>query len=377
MLIPILIILILAVILPFIIYYIWIKEKSTIKWGLNINKEYTPYVTLIIPTYNESSVIESKIQNTNTINYPENRLQIILIDSASTDNTYQICKNYINNNKMRFSIKLIHEQDRQGKSHALNTALKYAKGEIIATSDADSYWEPSTLRNAIKFFSDPSIGAVTGREEIRNLEESIHTESEGLYRKFYYILRLGESKIHSTLIFQGESLYRRSAFHLFEDKPGHSDDTGTVINIISNGYRCIFTPEAIFHDTAARSLQGKISLKSRRAQHLIAGFLHAASLKITGKLPIPLSIVLFNLFMHILSPILLSIGIIVGMVTMITYFEYMWIFLLIMLTFLSIRTLRLMTISYLSSNISLLIGFFRHIFGKRERSWQKIEEMRP
>lgn len=378
MLIQALIVLLLALILPFIIYYFWIKQKSTLKWGLKIDNEYTPNVTLIIPTYNEATIIESKIENTNIINYPKNRLQIILIDSASTDDTFKLCNNYIKKNEMRYPIKLMHEQKRQGKSHALNTALEIATGEIIATSDADSYWEPSTLRNAVKYFSDPSIGAVTGKEQIKNLEDSIHTESEGLYRKFYYTLRLGESKIHSTLIFQGElSLYRRNAFHQIEDKPGYSDDTGTVINIISNGYRCIFTPEARFHDTAARSLQGKIALKSRRAQHLIAGLIHSASLKLKGKLPIPLSIVLFNLFMHIISPILLSITSIVGLLTVIAYIEYMWELLLGMILFFSIKTLRLMTMSYMSSNISLLIGFIRHITGKREKSWPKIEEMRP
>ena len=363
-----------ALLAPPLIYYAWMKSKTRKSWGLMINSSYQPKVTLIIPTYNEASVIGKKLENTQQIDYPEDKLQVILVDSASTDDTLGVCERFLEKNSLPFPIKLLHEEKRMGKSHALNKALEYAEGEIIAISDADSFWEPDSLRKIVPFFSDPSVGAVTGREELINLEQTIHTLSEGVYRKFYYTLRLGESKVHSTLIFQGElSLYRRSVLEKFEDRAGYSDDTGTVINIVSRGYRCIFIPEAVFHDTAAYSLHGRLVLKSRRAQHLIAGILESVKFKIQRKLPLSLAIVLFNFYMHVISPLLL----ISTALMVVLYLHTFWYLIpLLVILPLLFKKSRNFIISYLTGNVALIIGLIRHIRGKKEATWRKVEEMR-
>jgi biofilm PGA synthesis N-glycosyltransferase PgaC len=363
-----------ALLAPPPIYYAWMKSKTKKSWGLMISNDYQPKVSLIIPTYNEATVVSKKLENTQQIDYPEDKLQVILVDSASTDGTLGVCERFLEKNNFRFPIRLLSEGKRMGKSHALNKALEYAEGEIIAISDADSFWEPDALRKAVPFFADPSVGAVTGREELINLEQTIHTLSEGLYRKFYYTLRLGESKVHSTLIFQGElSLYRSGALEKFEDRAGYSDDTGTVINIVSQGYRCIFIPEAVFHDTAAYSLHGRLVLKSRRAQHLIAGIIESLKFKIQRRLPLSLAIVLFNFYMHVMSPLLLvSTALIV-----VLYLHTFWYLIppLVILPLLFKKS-RNFIISYLTSNLALIIGLIRHLRGKKEATWRKIEEMR-
>ncbi len=362
-----------ALLAPHLIYYAWMKSKAKTSWGLKTDDNYYPKVSLIIPTYNEASVITRKLDNTQRIDYPEGKLQVILVDSASTDDTLGVCKRFLEKNNLRLPISLVSEEKRMGKSHALNKALEYAEGEIIAISDADSFWEPDTLRKAVSYFADPSVGAVTGREELINLEQTVHTLSEGLYREFYYTLRLGESKVHSTLIFQGElSLFRRSALEKFEDRAGYSDDTGTIINIVSRGYRCIFIPEAVFHDTAAYSLRGRLALKSRRAQHLVAGILESLKLKTQGRLPLSSAIVLFNLYMHVISPLLLvSTAFIV-----VLYFHNFWYLAPLLILPLLLRKSRVFMISYLTSNLALMIGLVRHVMGKKEVTWRKIEEMR-
>jgi biofilm PGA synthesis N-glycosyltransferase PgaC len=362
---------------PSFIYYSWMKNKAKKTWGLTLDQNYRPKVSLIIPTFNEVSVVSKKLENIQRIDYPQDKLRVILVDSASSDGTLAVCKDWLEKNNPRFSTQLLSEKQRLGKSHALNTALEFADGEIIATSDADSFWEPDALGKAVSFFADPSVGAVTGREEITNLEKSVHTLSEGIYRGFYYILRLGESKLNSTLIFQGElSAYRRSAFGKFEDKPGYSDDTGTVINIISKGYRCIFIPEAVFHDAAAFSLRGRLKLKSRRAQHLISGITHSLKLKIDGDLPLSSAVILFNFYMHIVSPLLLISAIFVFAAAIILYFQNLWYILLLCFPLLAFNKSRMLVLSYLTSNIALIIGLLRNITGKRDVAWSKIEEMR-
>ena len=352
-----------------------IKKKSVN--NIKANDSYQPRVSLIVPTYNEAIVIASKLQNIQEIDYPPEKLQVILIDSNSDDGTFAICKDFVAKNKMRFSVTLLSEQKRLGKSHALNTALQQADGEIIATSDADSFWENKALRKAVSYFADPCIGALTGRENLTNVKETVHTMSEGLYRRFYYTLRLGESNIHSTLIFQGElSLYRRSAFKTFEDKPGYSDDIGTVINIASNGYRCIYAPDIAFCDTAALSLNGRLTLKSRRAEHLIAGIIRSFKLKLQRKLPVPMSVVFFNFYLHIILPILLFVTLATTAIFYVLNFQYVWFLGFVFLIFL-LRKPRVFAVSFLTSNIALIMGLLPNLTRKRRTAtWQKIDEMR-
>lgn len=362
-----------ALLVPPLIYYAWMKGKTKNSWSLTINDNYQPKVSLIIPTYNEAAVVRKKLENTQRIDYPADKLQVILVDSASTDGTLAVCEDFLEKNDLRFPMRLLSEGKRMGKSHALNTALEYAEGEIIAISDADSFWEPDTLRKAVPFFADPSVGAVTGREELINLEQTIHTLSEGLYRKFYYTLRLGESKVHSTLIFQGElSLYKKSALEKFEDRAGYSDDTGTVIDIVSRGYRCIFIPAAVFHDTAAYSLYGRLVLKSRRAQHLVAGIMRSLKLKAQRRLPLSSAIVLFNFYMHVISPLLFVFTAFIGVLYLVTF----WYLIPLVILPLLFEKSRVFVISYLTSNLALIVGLIRHFVGKKEVTWRKIEEMR-
>jgi biofilm PGA synthesis N-glycosyltransferase PgaC len=363
--------------IPTLAYYLWMKSKKNLSWGLMRSEEYRPKVTLVVATYNEASVIRRKLENILTLDYPEDKLQVLVVDSNSTDGTLDVARKFLTEKKFRFPIQLISEKERLGKSHALNTALDSAEGEIIATSDADSFWEKDALIKAVSYLADPSVGAVTGREKLLNLKKSVHTMSEGLYRGFYYTLRLAESKIHSTLIFQGElSLYRRSAFDRFEDRPGYSDDTGTVISMVSKGYRCIFVPDANFHDTAAYSLSGRLMLKSRRAQHLIAGIIQSIRFKLNGELRLPWSIVLFNFYLHVLSPLIAFSALFVSVAVLVVYFQFLWFIPILLLFAFLYKKLRLFAISYLTSNIALIIGLVQHFTKRRSMSWRKIEEMR-
>ena len=214
---------------------------------------------------------------------------------------------------------------------------------------------------------------LNGSEKFINPEQSVHTQSEGLYRKFYYRLRLGESKIHSTLVFQGElSLYRKNILNKFEDRPGYSDDTGTVVQIVSRGYRCIFVPEAIFYDSAAYSLSVRLMLKSRRAQHLIAGIIDSIKLKIRRKLPISSAVVLFNFYMHVLYPLLfVSTAIVLSLYL----YNFWYLIPLVIVPFIFTKS-RVFLISYVTSNLALMMGLIRHFFGTKEATWQKMDEMR-
>ena len=360
---------------PPIVYYLWMARKKR-EYELAVDNNYRPNVTLIVATYNEASVIVDKLKNIQEMDYPDSKLQVILVDSASTDGTIDMCKSFLARTNLRFPVELISEKERLGKSYALNVALKYAEGEIVATSDADSFWNTDALLKGVSYFADPSVGAISGRETLSNIRRNVYTMSEGLYKTFFNTLRFGESSIHSTWMIQGElALYRRKAFKKFEDKPGYPDDHGTALDIISNGYRCIFVPEAIFCDNAALSLRGRLIWKSRRSEHLIRGILKSLKLKTMNKFPIPWRVLLFNFYFYILSPLILFFTLFTTVIVYTINLQSLWFLGLFFILFL-IRKPRVFVVSYLTSNIALIIGLYPILFKKRSATWRKVDEMR-
>jgi biofilm PGA synthesis N-glycosyltransferase PgaC len=354
------------------LYYHYMSRVARRPWNVAIDPNYEPKVTMIIPTYNESNVVVKKLQSLKGIVYPHEKLEVILIDSCSTDNTASIAKSYLKDNEFPFEIKILEEKERSGKSKALNFAMKHAKGQIIATSDADSYWDPSALRNAVSYLADPQVGALTGREELLNLNQNVLTLSEGMYRNVYNTIRIGESKIHSTQFFQGElSLYKREAFKKFNDEKG-SDDSGTVKNIIASGYRTIFIPEAVFSDVAPYSWKGRFSLKERRALHLIHALVGAVKLKREKRFPQPGFILYANFFFHVINPFLI-LALLSGAIYFICLFP--WLLLLSLPLFL-LKKSRILTVSYLTSNLALIWAAFKYVRKDEQIVWKKIDEMR-
>src|SRR5665647_403936 len=134
-----------ALFLPPVLYYAWMLKKAKVGLRVQADPNYRPNVSMIVCTYNEAKVIERKLENIQELDYPENKLQIILVDSASNDGTLERVKVFLAKTSFRFPIVLISEKERLGKSHALNVGLKQVNGEIIATSDADSFWDQNAL----------------------------------------------------------------------------------------------------------------------------------------------------------------------------------------------------------------------------------------
>jgi biofilm PGA synthesis N-glycosyltransferase PgaC len=356
-------------------YFIYVSRASRKPWNLKISNNYEPFVSIIVPAYKEAKIIGRKIENIANLYYPRHKLQVIIIGDSETVDAAKKSVHVLKNIK----VLILEEKERLGKSIALNYALKFTEGEIIATSDADAMWSPDTLKNAVKYFSDPIVAAVTGHEIISNASKNIHTYSEQLYRKTYYTMRLGESKIWSTMIFQGElALYRRSYLKHFESRPGYSDDTGTVIRLIKEGYRCIYIPEAKFADAAPPNLKDKIKLKSRRGQHLVNALIEALKSKINGNLPLSASIVLANFYMHVVAPMIqlaIPILLVVSLVRIIALLTSASL-LAVLVTLMLNRDIRALAELYITSSLALTLALMKSIIGARSTAWEKIESMR-
>ncbi len=125
-----------------------------------------PRVSVVLPAYNEEEYLEKSVNSVLELDYPKDRLEIIMVDDGSTDRTLSIADAIKNNNRGR-NIKVIHIQN-SGKWAALNAGLNIASGEFFACLDADSFVSPNALRNALPYFSDDKVAVVLPLLKVRN-----------------------------------------------------------------------------------------------------------------------------------------------------------------------------------------------------------------
>jgi cellulose synthase/poly-beta-1,6-N-acetylglucosamine synthase-like glycosyltransferase len=153
-----------------------------------------------------------------------------------------------------------------GKVGCLNNALKQVQSDVVIISDVDCFWPSDILNKALGYLSDPSVGAVTARELLLNSADSWVTVGEQFYDSNIQAVRIGESKLHSTIIFQGGfAAYRRSAFKEFNNA---LDDSGTALDLVQTNLRTLLIPEIGFFTVSPTTWKNKVNIKIRRAGHL-------------------------------------------------------------------------------------------------------------
>jgi len=346
-------------------YYFWMKRLSKKgNWNLALS-DFEPKVTLIVATYNEANIIEDKLNNIRELIYPKDNLEVIVVDSASTDGTAQVVKDYLERNSLPFKTIVIEEDQRRGKSKALNNALQTASGNIVATSDADCIWTPQSFNNALKYLSDKSVAAVCGVEVLTNPEESSAARTELQHRQVFNFIRVGESKLQSTIVFEGAlALYKKGLLEKFDED---CDDSGSALNLVQKGFRTIMVPDASFLNASPGGWKIKATKKIRRAQHLVDVWWKCLKLSLRRKSKMNLWISTGNIFLYLFNPFLFP----VFMATIV------WVFLAWPLTsltipvFLLVPKLRDAIMTYLSNYMFLLYAILMQALGRKQIIWKK------
>ena len=216
-----------------------------------------PSVTVVIPTFNEEVVITEKIENTLHLDYPQDRLQILVCDDTSEDHTVEIVKSYA-----WAGVELSQGTTRSGKVGGLNRALGLATGEIFIIADADILAAPDALRELVANFADETVGCVLAQTRMKSSKEGTG-ESGGLYWRYEARIRQSESDIHSTVAATGHFMALRRK--LLQPIPMHVilDDFYLAMMTIRQGYRVISEPKAIVWERPTQSMIDEVSRRSR------------------------------------------------------------------------------------------------------------------
>lgn len=218
-----------------------------------------PTITFIISAYNEEEVIGEKLQNAMELDYPQDKLEILVVSDACSDRTDDIVREWTAKNP---NIKLVRQEQRRGKSCGLNLAVERATGEVIVFSDANAIYKKDALRELIRYFDNPDIGYVIGAALYNADRDSAATESESLYWKFELFIKEWESKFYSVVGGDG-AIYaiRRNLYWKLEE-----DDINDFVNplqIVAKGYKGLINQRAICYEDAAGDFRKEFRRKRR------------------------------------------------------------------------------------------------------------------
>jgi biofilm PGA synthesis N-glycosyltransferase PgaC len=349
--------------------YFYARETSKNPWNIKANNKYMPKVSIIVPTYNEYEVIEYKLRNLARLGYPNSLMQMVFIDSQSTDSTVNVIRNFAEDHP-DMNIEILVESERRGKSSALNTALKSCSGDIIVISDADCFWPPAILSKALSYLADPSVGAVSGPKKLLNPKSSSVTKSEDAYLESANLMKLGDSKKSSTILFEGGfSAYRREVLSSFDPYDTGSDDCGTVIRVLEKNFRAIMISEAEFFTTFPKTWMGKLEMKLRRTNQLLKVLKTYVFLLFRNEIKTGKEIVAKNLIVYLLAPIMFLFFVVTTIYLMVKF--PLAIFLLLAFLIPKVRGYLIeATLNYLI----ILYSIISTISGRKFAVWKKSED---
>jgi len=237
---------------PVLVVLIGIISNKRIKRG-----DYQPHVTILIAAYNEEKSIDATIKNKLELDYPKEKLEIIVISDGSTDKTDEIVKRYESK-----GVKLFRQILRAGKTSALNMAVPEAKGEIIVFSDANSLYASDALTKLVQNFFDKSVGYVTGKMIYTNKHGTIIGDGCSTYMKYENFLRRIETKLGSIVgVDGGIDAIRKKLYQPMN--PDQLPDFVLPLKVVEQGCRVVFEPKAILKEPSLKVPKDEYKMRVR------------------------------------------------------------------------------------------------------------------
>lgn len=252
--------------IPLTVYLIYILAAITSKPTLPKPLESLPNISIVIPAYNEESVIEDRINNLAEI-YPKDRMELIISNDGSSDNTEIIAQKALANNSLCGKV-ITHP--RSGVNKAINRGINESSHEIVVITGADGLFDENTIPHLITvLLSSNDIGAVSGDIVPMSKGNTIFSKSENAYRSIYGKICIWESKVHSTYCLNGAVVaFKKNATTSLNTKKG-ADDASMALSVIRNGYRCQYVPSAKFYEYVPYKFNEQRRQKIRRATRLM------------------------------------------------------------------------------------------------------------
>lgn len=216
-----------------------------------------PVVTIIISAYNEASIIEQKIANTLSIDYPADKLKVLIVADGSDDETAAKVKQYP-------EIHLLYKPKRHGKTAAINGAMKTVKTPIVVFTDANTMLNPECIRKMVVHFDKKKTGAVAGEKKIlKSNSYSAVGEAEGIYWQYESFMKQMDTELYTVVGAAGELFSIRTELYHEVDEKVILDDFVISMQICLQGYKIEYEPDAFATESPSASLADERKRKIR------------------------------------------------------------------------------------------------------------------
>lgn len=236
-----------------------VKIKELIRPPLEATYDELPEVTLLIVAYNEQDIVKHKMDNTNLLDYPSDKLKIVWITDGSTDSTVTLLQSYGN-------VRVLHQPLRKGKTAALNRAIDFIESSLVVFTDANTMINKEAIRAIAHQFANPRVGCVAGEKRVISYStDSASSSGEGFYWKYESKLKDWDSRLYSVVGAAGELFAIRR--HLFEVMPEDTllDDFTLSLRIAKLGYKVSYCPNAFAMEEGSANMQEEQKRKVRIA----------------------------------------------------------------------------------------------------------------
>lgn len=204
-----------------------------------------PAVSLLVAAYNEADVIESKIRNSLVLDYPSEKLEIVIASDGSSDRTQAIARTFESD-----CVRVLAYRGNRGKLAVLNDSVPELRGEIVAFSDASSMLASDAIRRLVAHFADPEVGAVSGVYKVQRKDQAALGKQEDFYWKYETFLKIQEARLGSVLGCHGSLYAIRKSLYPFPPPGTINDDYIIPVRILQRGYRVSYEPAAVAYEEA-------------------------------------------------------------------------------------------------------------------------------
>jgi len=267
--------------------------------------EQWPTVSITVPAYNEEDSIRATIERLLAVDYPRDRLQLVVVSDASSDGTDAIVQEYADQ-----GVELVRCEQRSGKTGAENNAIPHLRGDIVINTDASVQVPPQSIRPLVAAFQDSTVGVASGFDVSTSGEGADHSEGESRYVGYEMWVRSLETHLGSIVGASGCLYAIRRSLHATDFPASLSRDFAAALIARQHGYRAVSVPEAICFVPRSSSLRREF----RRKVRTMARGLQTLWFKRRLLNPFRYGLFAFMLFSHklarwLLQPVLLVSGV--------------------------------------------------------------------
>ncbi|MBL6448918.1 glycosyltransferase family 2 protein [Fulvivirga sp. 29W222] len=218
-----------------------------------------PEITHVIAAYNEDECIRQKIENSLNLDYPADKLKVLIVTDGSTDETMNIIKSYP-------QVLHYHEDNRNGKIAAVNRVIRFVKSPVVVFSDANTTLNDDAIKNIVRHFNNPKVGLVAGEKRVISKNaDGAAASGEGFYWKYESKLKQWDSELHSVVGAAGELFAIRTDLFDPVDENIIIEDFYISLKIAMNGRKVEYEPAAYAMESGSASVKEELKRKIRIA----------------------------------------------------------------------------------------------------------------